>query len=566
MAEELVIETERVRKFAGGLESQISALSACARLFAALSDRLGSLQRSLDDKTRAVESGLQALASSSLAATESLSRREASLPGRESAAAALVEERKAAALADLGGPGPSGGSGGLADSLRSFARRMDSSGLVKFLVSKRKESASLRAEMPAAVAEAVDPPRLVLDAVEEFLENKSAKVGVADKRWACGLLVQALFPDAKRADALRPEYARSVVERAAALLDAWRKQVEGVNGAGGAGEESDGAIGPAEAVMILQMVVAFGLKSRFDEGFLRKLVVDFSRRRDLAKLAVALDFGEKLADIIEELVKNGKEIEAVYFAAEAGMTDRFSPASLLKSYLGNAKKNAQNVLKSGNNSVVSAEEASTIELSAIRAVVKCVEDQKLESVFPLDSLKKRAAILEKAKAERKKNSSSGSKPSNKRALGPGGSRSGGQPSTHPAKAAKFANPSPSFNRRNPLPLAHLSSAVRYSTPYSYPGQGAYEVPGVAAYAPPYGRTNASPAYGRSHSPAEAQIIIPQGYSPTYSPIVQRLTYSPIMDTSSSASSYRAGTYLPPPGSSQGPRNHDTQQYPSSYGQ
>lgn len=53
-------------------------------------------------------------------------------------------------------------------------------------------------------------------------------------------------------------------------------------------------------------------------------------------------------------MKNGKEIEAVYFAAEAGMTDRFSPASLLKSYLGNAKKNAQTVLKGGNNSMVSA--------------------------------------------------------------------------------------------------------------------------------------------------------------------------------------------------------------------
>lgn len=53
-------------------------------------------------------------------------------------------------------------------------------------------------------------------------------------------------------------------------------------------------------------------------------------------------------------MKNGKEIEAVYFAAESGMTDRFSPATLLKSYLGNAKKNAQTVLKSGNNCVSSA--------------------------------------------------------------------------------------------------------------------------------------------------------------------------------------------------------------------
>ncbi|XP_030530145.1 FRIGIDA-like protein 4a [Rhodamnia argentea] len=562
MAGELVINTDRVQKFVGDLESQMNALSACTRLFATLSDRLHSLQRSLDDKSHSVESDLQSLVSSSHQALDSLCGRMASLPNRESFAVALVEERKAAALADLDNPSPSGACG-LSESLRSFARRMDSSGLVKFLVSKRKESASLRAEMPAAIAEAVDPPRLVLDAVEEFLENKSAKVGVADKRWACGLLVQALFPEAKRADARRPEYARSVVERAAALLDAWRKQVESVTGAAEAGEESDGAIGPAEAVMILQMVVAFGLKSRFDEGFLRKLVVDFARRRDLAKLAVALDFGEKLADIIEELVKNGKEVEAVYFAAESGMTDRFSPASLLKSYLGNAKKNAQTVLKSGNNSMVSAEEASTIELSAIKTVVKCVEDQKLESVFSLDSLKKRAAILEKAKAERKKNSTCGSKPSNKRALGPSSSHGDGQSSSRPAKALKFANPSLSFGRRNPLPLAHLSSAVRYSTPYSYPGQGAYEVPSMTAY---------TPAYGRSHSPAEAQIVIQQEYSPsaTYSPIIHRLAYSPIVDASGGASLYRAAPYVPPAShgmASHGMHDYDPHQhqYPS-YGQ
>ncbi|KAF8034379.1 hypothetical protein BT93_C0624 [Corymbia citriodora subsp. variegata] len=565
MAGEMVIDTERVQQFVGDLESQMNALSACTRLFAAVSDRLQSFRRSLDDKSRAVESDLQSLASSSLRAMDSLSRREASLPDRESSATALVEERKAAALADLGGPG-TGGSRGLADSLRSFARRMDSSGLLKFLVSRRKESASLRAEMSAAIAEAVDPPRLVLDAVEEFLENKSAKVGVADKRWACGLLVQALFPEVKRADPRRPEYARSVVERAATLLDVWRKQVECVTGAAGAGEESDGAIGPAEAVMILQMVVAFGLKSRFDEPFLRKLVVNFARRRDLAKLAVALDFGEQLADIIEELVKNGKEVEAVYFAAESGMTDRFPPASLLKSYLGNAKKNAQNALKSSTNGVISAEEASTIELSAIKAVVKCVEDQKLEPIFPIDSLKKRAAILEKAKAEKKKNSSSGSKPSNKRAHGAGSGRGGGQPFSHPAKAAKYTNSGPSFSRRNSVPLAHLSSAVRYSAPYSYPGPGAYEVPSASAYAPAYGRTDAS-AYGRAHSPAEAQMAIPQEYSPTYSPIVQRVAYSPIVDTSGhGTSSYRAGPYIPPPAMNPGQRNHDAHQYSSSYGQ
>lgn len=50
-------------------------------------------------------------------------------------------------------------------------------------------------------------------------------------------------------------------------------------------------------------------------------------------------------------MKSGKEIEAVYFASEAGLTDRFPPVSLIKSYLKNSKKNASTILKNGNNSM-----------------------------------------------------------------------------------------------------------------------------------------------------------------------------------------------------------------------
>lgn len=61
-----------------------------------------------------------------------------------------------------------------------------------------------------------------------------------------------------------------------------------------------------------------------------------------------IDLSLKFSDIIDELVKNGKELEAVYFASEAGLTERFSPVSLLKSYSRNSKKNASTILKNGH--------------------------------------------------------------------------------------------------------------------------------------------------------------------------------------------------------------------------
>lgn len=57
-----------------------------------------------------------------------------------------------------------------------------------------------------------------------------------------------------------------------------------------------------------------------------------------------------LSDIIDELVKSGKEVEAVYFATEFGLTEQFAPVPLLKSHLKNIRKNANAISKNGKYS------------------------------------------------------------------------------------------------------------------------------------------------------------------------------------------------------------------------
>lgn len=274
---------ERVHKFFEDLEAHKAILTTCTNLFTALSDRFTSLQSSLQQKSQSLDSKLQSLESRSHQTLDSLRRRESSIPERESAAAARIRDQTEAALVDLRKPRP--GNLELSATLKSLSRKMDSSALLRFIVSKRKESASLRAEIAAAIAEAVDPPRLVLDAVEEFLNCKLAKSGVTDKRWACGILIQALFPDSG-AGAKRPEFSRRIVERAIGLMELWKRQMDS--------ESENGAVGAAEVVLFLQMVVCFGLRSRFDEEYLRKSVMEFASRRDMAKLAAMLEFGDKM--------------------------------------------------------------------------------------------------------------------------------------------------------------------------------------------------------------------------------------------------------------------------------
>lgn len=55
-------------------------------------------------------------------------------------------------------------------------------------------------------------------------------------------------------------------------------------------------------------------------------------------------------DIVDTLVSTGKEIEAVYFASESGLTEKFPPVDLLKSYLRNSRKIAASKSKNGKQS------------------------------------------------------------------------------------------------------------------------------------------------------------------------------------------------------------------------
>ncbi|EEF48280.1 FRIGIDA-like protein 4a [Ricinus communis] len=497
MAIDLAINTDRTQKFIEDLEAQKTILSSCTQLFTTLTSHFTSLQQSLTVKSQSLDSKFQSLQSNSNQTLESLSHRETSIPERESAAAAKIEEQKVKALAEFE---KSQKYDNLSDYLKSISRKMDASGLLKFVISKRKESVSLRAEISPAIMEAVDPAMLILDAVDEFVNSKIEKVGVTDKRWACGMLVQVLFPEMSSGcfggKCKGPKFSRSAVERAGKILERWKGMEEKVNGEEGGGGSS-GVVGPAEAVMFLQMVVVFGLKARFDEEYLRKLVMENATRRDMAKLAVAVGFGEKMEGMIDELVKNGKEVEAVYFASESVLTEKFPPVSLLKSYIKNSKKITATILKNGNFSAAATDESNTVELSSIKAVINCVEDHKLESEFSLDSLRKRVTRLEKTKAERKKSSAAAAaaaKSQNKRGPSASGGRDPRAPTFRPGKAAKFSNAYSPFGRRNPAPVTQHSPAARYSGPYNYPSQNVYEGHSTAPYASTYGASHAqSPA-------------------------------------------------------------------------
>lgn len=457
MATETLTPADRIQKTFDELDAEKALIDTCTLQWKSITDHFASLAKALADASDAMDSKIQALESQTKETIASLDLRQATIPDRESAAAASIESKKELAIKEMV-DAEAKSSLTKGEFLRLYCRRMDSSNLWRFMISHRKDLAVLRKEIAEAIVESVDACRLVIDAVDDFLkQGESVESGGSDRCWAIGMLLRALFDSEGRKG---PEVSAKIRERAVEVAAEWKKRIGRKGGEKEGEDEGDKQgeeMGGAEAQIFLQMVVAFGLNSRFEVEELMKMVLEHASRKEMAKLAAGLGFGEKMADIIDELVKTEKELEAVCFACEAGLTEKFPPAPLLKNCFTNSKKKAQTIAKNGNNSAAAIEESSNMEMNAIRSIIKCVEYYKLESMFSVDGPKKRLTALEKAKAERKKTAAA-TKSQTKRARATGGSAS----SFRPLKSGRTAGApyASSFQPYNQLPPR-----------YSYPVQG-----------------------------------------------------------------------------------------------
>lgn len=55
------------------------------------------------------------------------------------------------------------------------------------------------------------------------------------------------------------------------------------------------------------------------------------------------------AEMIEELISKGQQLDAVHFTYEVGLVDKFPPVPLLKAFLKDAKKAAASIMEDPNN-------------------------------------------------------------------------------------------------------------------------------------------------------------------------------------------------------------------------
>ncbi|GAB2232785.1 hypothetical protein Droror1_Dr00011841 [Drosera rotundifolia] len=136
-----------------------------------------------------------------------------------------------------------------------------------------------------------------------------------------------------------------------------------------------------EVVVKVQHLVTFGIVRKDDVSLYRKLVVGSAWRKQIPKLAVSRGLDDEMSDMIEELISRGQQVDAVHFTHEVGLVDKFPTIPLLKAFLKEAKKAAAAITEDPNNKGRSAYLATRKEQSALKAVIKCIEEYKLEAQF-----------------------------------------------------------------------------------------------------------------------------------------------------------------------------------------
>ncbi|CAL5353353.1 unnamed protein product [Camellia sinensis] len=349
--------------------------------------------------------------------------------------------------------------------LVKLCQEMDSEGLHKFISDNRKNLATIKEEIPIALKAAADPASLVLDSLKGFYSMEVSNMdGKKDSnllglRRTCIMLMECLSILLTNLDlsSVSNLISEKVKERAKAIAEEWKPKLDNLDADANNGNS-------LEAHAFLQLLATFGIDSDFDHEDLSKLIPMVSRRRQTADLCRSLGLSEKMPGVINVLVSNGRQIDAVNLAFAFGLTEQFSPVSLLKSYLTEAKK-VSSPSKSGNSSPTVQNEVNERELTALKAVIKCIEDHKLEQQYPMDPLQKQVLQLEKAKAD-KKRATEVAKPQPKRP------RANGVVGHGPrfTNVAADKNFYPRVTDRYPQYI--------YDRPYVYPGPTDNHVPSV----------------------------------------------------------------------------------------
>ncbi|CAF2122075.1 BnaA03g13320D [Brassica napus] len=274
-----------------------------------------------------------------------------------------------------------------------FCESMWSKELRRYMFVNISERAKLIEEIPGALKLAKDPAKFVLDCIGKFyLQGRKAFAkdlpAITARKVSLLILECYLLTFDPEGEKKKKLLVSSVKDEAEAAAVAWKKRLVG-----------EGWLGAAEAMDargLLLLVACFGIP----ESFKSMDLLDLIRQSGTAEIVGALKRSPFLVPIMSGIVdssfKRGMHIEALELVYTFGMEDRFSPSSILTSFL-RMRKDSFERAKRQAQAPMASKTANEKQLDALSSVMKCLEAHKLDPAkeVPGWQIKEQMAKLEK---------------------------------------------------------------------------------------------------------------------------------------------------------------------------
>ncbi|XP_039011075.1 protein FRIGIDA-like [Hibiscus syriacus] len=255
------------------------------------------------------------------------------------------------------------------DGIQSHCMSMRSKMVRKYIVKRLSLLPMLREEVPVALKLAPEPAKLVLDSIgKSFLMGKNAYTKEVSARWSreANLLLLEFFLLMIGGEG-EIKISANVKVEAENRAVAWRKRL---NDEGGLCKAS-----AADARGLLLYVSCFGIPKVFSNEDLRFLLKlsDLKGISDAVKASPWLP--GKMPGIIKSMAKNGMHFEAGEVASIFGLEDKFSPKTILTSFLQESTKAFEREKVVARKSPVLLRRANEKLLAALKSIVRYLENR-----------------------------------------------------------------------------------------------------------------------------------------------------------------------------------------------
>ncbi|XP_047329125.1 protein FRIGIDA [Impatiens glandulifera] len=269
-----------------------------------------------------------------------------------------------------------------------LCKTMSGRALRRYIVANLEDIPKLVEEIPVALRLASSPAKMVLDclggfyiqSIRAFTENSKMVPSRQASIFALECFLRMEYND----DQIDSD-SRALAHEAAIT---WRDRL---NKEGGVSKACE-----LDARGLLLLICCFGLPKTFKNDDIRGLIKAIKTREmdDLLRKSAVL--AKRIPGIIEGLLKNRMEVEAMDLAYRFGIEDRF-PQTILLSFLQESEIRWKSTKYTENISLEVLNQANIKHLSDLNSVAKLLEDHNIDQSEVLPSWEIKATIASLAK-------------------------------------------------------------------------------------------------------------------------------------------------------------------------